>query len=132
MTQVLSDPAPIARYPCMFANRVLHGTSLPYVTRKDGCIRLVCFGGDGLRWVADGSEVKDCIFAWGSGNSATAVPRATVAQARWRWSAEADGYVPDRRSAAGRAVATDLDARGGNTLARREQWRLNAEFDARN
>ena len=46
---------------------------------------------------------------------------------------EADGYVPDRRNAAGRAVAsTDLHARGGNTLAWREQRRRNAEFDARN
>jgi hypothetical protein len=51
---------------------------------------------------------------------------------QWRWSASADGYVPDQRSAAGRTVATDLRERHGNTLSRREQRRLNAEFDARN
>ena len=82
-------------------------------------------------WLAAHRSNSHCRWQ-GSGNSAAAVPRAIVAQARWRWSAEADGYVPDRRSAAGRAVATDLDARGGNTLARREQRRLNAEFDACN
>ena len=62
----------------------------------------------------------------------TALPQSTVEAASWRWSERDDGYVPNRRSAAGRAVADDLATRAGNTLARREQRRHNAEFDLRN
>eukprot|EP01047_Picozoa_sp_COSAG01_P008593 COSAG01_NODE_340_length_18638_cov_56.516505_14_plen_230_part_00 len=44
---------------------------------------------------------------------------ATVDAVQWRWSASADGYVLDQRSAPGLTVATDLRERAGNTLALR-------------